>query len=172
MMGLAECQHCQQHQHAIASEPQQKPAEGLEPRVDAIFAIFATTADSFLDAAQYRTYLKGIGEWAQLECYTDTTWTTKWPAACGMLWADPEKGVDLTAFRRMYMQYRQDKVILDHARTVAVAATTANIGCVAQQHEPSRTVGKPSPPGSPNTVWDHRSQKTLAQWRGGLPPRR
>ena len=127
-------------------------AEGLEPKVDAIFAIFATTADSFLDAAQYRTYLKGIGEWAQLECYTDTTWTTEWPAECEMLGADPEKGVDLTAFRRMYTQYRQDKVTLDHARTVAV--TTANIGCVVQQHEPSRTVGGPSPPGSRGTVWD------------------
>ena len=121
-------------------------AEGLEPKVDAIFAIFATTADSFLDAAQYRTYLKGIGEWAQQEYYTDTTWSSEWPAECEMLGADPDKGVDLTAFRRMYTQYRQDRVTLDHARTVA--ATTANIGCVAQQRAPSGTVGGPSSPGS------------------------
>ena len=82
-------------------------------QVGAMFLKLDQDWDGTLNMAEYRLYLEAIGRWG-FNKYKECVYAAEgWPTECKKLQTTPERGVDLTAFRYLYSQYRADSIDQD-----------------------------------------------------------
>ena len=61
--------------------------------------------DARLGKDEYKAFLCVVGEWG-CRNYTDEKWRSTWPTECKTLQTTVSRGIDFTAFKFLYTEYR------------------------------------------------------------------
>ena len=86
----------------------------LGERIFAQILSFDSDNNGFIDASEFKIYLKATGQWGTDELYTDGEWNDSWPIVCELLGVEDRSiGMPVDAFVRYTEKYRSDALNRD-----------------------------------------------------------
>eukprot|EP01048_Picozoa_sp_COSAG05_P015259 COSAG05_NODE_1819_length_4019_cov_8.560714_3_plen_644_part_00 len=125
------CSACDSSLHLAFLQLVKMPAdegrrEELSKQIFDQIMSFDADSNGFIDASEFKAYLKVVGRWGTDSLYTEEQWEDSWPVVCELLevngGVDPDVGIPMDSFIKYSETYRKEKLKADLARLERVDA--------------------------------------------------